>query len=66
MSGKSPQFNIAAGCCVSGTYLNSSWSEEDAPFLNDEKWICNGQGRILFLDAQELESKYIDTDMPGI
>lgn len=69
MSGKPPgppPVNYTAGCCVCGTYLNGSWLEEDAPFLNDEEWIRNEQGKILFLNAQELESKYIDTDEPGI
>jgi hypothetical protein len=56
-----------AACCVCGSYLNSSWLEEDAIFLNDEKWeIRHGQQKVLFLDAKELESKYIDKDMPGI
>lgn len=64
MNSKFP--NYSPGCCICGTHLNSSWLEEDAPFLNDEKWIRNGQGKVLFLDAKELESKYIDTDMPGI
>lgn len=69
MTGKPPgppQVNYAAGCCVCGTYLNGSWLEEDASFLSDEEWIRNEQGKVLFLDAQELESTYIDTDERGI
>ncbi|KAH8701723.1 hypothetical protein BGW36DRAFT_424024 [Talaromyces proteolyticus] len=56
-----------SGCCVCGSYLNPSWLEEDAIFLNDEKWeIRHGQRKVLFLDAKELESKYIDKDMASI
>jgi hypothetical protein len=56
-----------AGCCVCGSHLNPSWLKEDAIFLNDEEWeIHHEKQKVLFVDAKELESKYIDKDVPDI
>lgn len=53
-----------------GWLINPSWEDRsgyDAIFLSDEKWETqHGREKVIFMDAKELEMKYLEKHMPVI